>query len=304
MKTKYIPKLILFFLVFSTISCGCNQKPIDRTHESDSLRLTVTVDENAEFQNFAKEDLGGNFDGDFSYYQLSDVSIQVDGENLPLEDAIRNGHVSVETLIAQAMKDARLGTCVFNHNTTLGLTSFCYSYPEGYDLVICYDVFIASDGTEFLYNRFYVTKLGEGKNISPGFAHKNDDGTYTSYNYEDWNLTFSVKDVTTTSLVLEYCQGEHSMQTGELSLQHFLIDTEDHAISPPEAIQDMQNIAKIESKGCGQIPLDWAELYGPLSPGDYQLVVYIYDQFDKENTHPLLQNYINGQYYWIDFSIS
>ena len=51
----------------------------------DDLRLTVTVDEEA-YTEFSKEDLGGNFD-ELTYFELSDVSIQIGRNTMKLEDA-------------------------------------------------------------------------------------------------------------------------------------------------------------------------------------------------------------------------
>ncbi len=300
---KYI-RFFALLLIASLLLLGCTQEPAAQVPDDTSLHLTVTVDRDADFRDFSEEEeLGGNFEGSFGYSGLTSVSICIDGEDMPLENAIRDGYVTVEKLIAQAREDARNLKCFEHHDTTLGLTTFWYRYPDEYDIMVRHDVFVASDGAEFLYNTFYVTYPGGGDNISPGFGHFNEDGTHTSYKYEDWNLSFSVKEATTTSLVLDFSQGGRSMQTGTLVLEHFYIVSKDHKLTIPEDLDHKQNLAALEKNRQGRVTLDWTDLYGSLAPGDYELVLYVHDYFDEDAIHPLLQNFTNGQYYRVEFTI-
>ena len=72
-------------------------------------RPVISAKRSQEDTTIPAEYFSGNYSEDICYYGLCDVSIQMDGETLKLEDAIRDGCITVEELTAYARIDAREG---------------------------------------------------------------------------------------------------------------------------------------------------------------------------------------------------
>ena len=56
-------------------------------------------------------------------------------------------------------------------------------------------------------------------------------------------------------------------------------------------------------EGAAEIQLDWADIYGELPSGEYEIWLYIQDIFDESQVHPLMQDYHDMQIYPVEFSI-
>ena len=52
-----------------------------------------------------------------------------------------------------------------------------------------------------------------------------------------------------------------------------------------------------------EIPIKWAEEFGSLPSGDYQILFYVLDIFDDASVHPLMEDYHIRQAYSIAFTI-
>ena len=264
------------------------------------IELSVTVDEEAGFREITEEELGGNFPG-ITYLNLSEVTVDIRGKAVPLEDAIRDGLVTVEQIIAQAKEDVRSRKCVLKYNTDLGLTEFIYCYRDQYDLKVRYDIFECSDGKQYLLNDFFVTAPGRAKNLSVGYVVY-ENGEYNKLKYEDWGLEFSVVEVTPTGMTLSYNQ-EGGVMTGDLSLNWFHIYQDNNMVK--EKAEQTSEPIPIETNTTGtELTLNWEDLCGELPAGDYTLYLYIYDNFIPSEVHPLIQNYCDNQYFPVDFSVS
>ena len=268
------------------------------------LRLTVTVDEEASFKEFTEENLGGNFNK-LTYFELSDVSIQIGRKTMKLEEAVRDGLVSVEQVVAQAKEDARNNECFMKYDNILGLSTFRYVYPNQYDIRVIYDVFECSDGTQYHLNDFMITAPGRSANLSPNLraVEVRDNGEEMNLLYEDWGLEFTVAEVSPTSIILNYTQSG-GMVTGDLSMKWIHIFDADHYMLEEKTEWSLDPIPMQLNTSTGALTLNWEQMYGELPPGDYTLYLYIYDTYNESDVHPLIQNYCDGQYFPIVFTIS
>lgn len=262
-------------------------------------RLVVTEDDDVGFRKITAEELNNNSDS-ISYLDIAEISITIDGKTILLEDAIRNGFVTVEKLIAQAQEDVRNKICVLKYDTTLGASEFVYSYKNQYDLMVRYDIFECSDGKQYLLKDFIITPYGKSKNVNLGFTYIGKDGNEISLKYEDWGLTFTDTIASPSGILVNYSQ-QGGMAVGDLSVKWFHIYNaqgmmDENLELPLEPIPIRKNAADSFS-------LTWESVLGTLPSGEYTLLLYVYDTFDETKIHPLIQKYCYGQYYTIPFSI-
>ena len=101
--------------------------------EAEAARPQIFVensDSDTEFHEFTAEELGIAFDGKVSYSGLSQVNIQIGDTVMPLEDALKNGEITVEALIADIRLDAEDKVCRERTASKLGLSRFIYQYRD------------------------------------------------------------------------------------------------------------------------------------------------------------------------------
>lgn len=85
------------------------------------LKLSLQKDEeNAQL--FSSEELGGNFNRGLLYRRVKDVAIEIDGEEIPLEEALAQGKIAEEALWYYGQQDARNGFCQESWGSRLGLS--------------------------------------------------------------------------------------------------------------------------------------------------------------------------------------
>lgn len=109
---------------------------------------------------FSPEELGEDNTYVVTYYNIEEVNITVAGRTMPLEDALRQGLVSVDALMAQAREDSRGEDplCREIQRTAYGVTTFVYRYSN-YELFLTRDGHKNSDGEIHLLESFAVTDL-------------------------------------------------------------------------------------------------------------------------------------------------
>lgn len=259
------------------------------------LRIDLIVDEDAQFTNIMPEQLGGNFDNKITYLDVRNVSIEIDGTSYHLEDAIRDGHISVEKIFAYARLDARNGFCIEKTRTHNGLTHFVYQYPQ-FDLQLTYDVYVTPDGKEHLINELYVCKNAYSLSTS-----------YKPLDLEDWGVHFTVLDATPNALTLE-CNQSGGQQIGDLVIEYYYIENSETgiAVSPLKRITNTESYqpkSAIPRNAISVITIDWTDIYGDLPEGSYLMRLRIVDKFTPEQVHPLMQDFYDLQGYDIPFII-
>lgn len=265
------------------------------------LHIDAIANENAGFTTIKPEQLGGNFDEDILYVDLTDVNIAVDGVIYPLENAIRDGLISVEEIFAYARIDARNGICTETYTSEHGLAYFTYRYPE-FDLRMTYDVYETPDGKTHLINDMGIYKVGS--NITSSYF---DDETGKRIDREDWGLTFEVEEATSTSVTLN-CTQSGGQHIGDLVTNFFWLYTEDYQniVSKLPGIENadqFQPKITIEQDAVSQFTIDWTDTYGSIPSGEYIMRLHIDDVFEESQVHPLMDDFFDIQYYDFSFTI-
>ena len=102
---------------------------------------------------------------EISYHFVENVTVEVQGKRMKLEEAISQGMLTVEEILAEVRRDVCAGICQETTQTKNGLTQFTYCYPE-MNLVFCNDVLEAPNGKEYLIRLFQVAAPGEPVQMS------------------------------------------------------------------------------------------------------------------------------------------
>ena len=116
--------------------------------------LQFSIEDN--YQVIGPSKVDNRYSGKIVYDGVSNVCVTIDGETIPLEQAVKEEKCSVEELIAYAQVDARKGLCTEGECTYNGLTKFTYTYPD-YMLITIHDVYETPNGTNYTINYFTVT---------------------------------------------------------------------------------------------------------------------------------------------------
>lgn len=274
--------------------------PVVHLVDNRRLRLDLEVDEHA-YADFTPEQLGGNIEANLTYLNVSNVSIDVDGKCLNLEDAIRDEIISVDEIVAYARLDHRNGFCKEETQTDHSLTSFIYRYPK-FDLRVVYDIYKSPDGTEHLIKDFEI--CDNAYNFTTFYS--NDDGT--SLNEEDWGLILESVAATSTSVTLR-CTQSGGQQIGELVTGIYWLSTDGESVpyvpelrGVPRAEQNEPHIT-IPRNSVSEVTIDWTEIYGELPRGTYTMELRIRDVFDIAQVHPLMEDFQTAKVYVIEIKI-
>lgn len=269
------------------------------------LLISVETDTDMDFLTISSEQLGGNYNHDITYHQLSNVSVDIGGIPCKLEDAIRDDLITVEEMIAYARIDARNGLCKETHSSKNGLSRFVYTYSD-FEIEVTYDIYETPDGKQHLIQDIGFYPPHGSKNVSHSYI---DDSSPYGYSIarEDWGIDFEITDVAKTGLILAYSQSG-GQQIGQLSLQYYTVYSEDGLVPELDSADDTpvlerQPVADIQMDSTGEIMLNWGDLYGELPAGEYALHLYLYDIYDDSQVHPLMQNFTDNQRYTLTFVV-
>lgn len=293
--------LIPLFLVLSILFCSCSEESTSKvtlaeTKPEQRLHITARYQKGPEgYASFTSEELGGNLGDSLEYMGLTDVTITIEGSAYPLEEAIKNGLISVEEIFAFARLDARNGFCNETHKTKNGLTHFTYHY-EGIDLCLVYDVYETPNGQTHLINDIGV--YHDGAKVYHMYT---DDKTGERLDYEDWGLNFTVSDVSPTGVTI-LCQQSGGQQIGELYIDYvwWLSEVTEKSLTADD--QPSPEIP-LAMEGESSLSFDWSEKYGTLPSGNYELILCVNDHFDEAQVHPLMKDFQQRQYYSIELTI-
>ncbi len=138
-------KKLTFLMLALCLLAGCGLGPAEKTGQH--LPVTVVKDSDDKISNyyFTTADLNGNYEGNLYYTFLEEVNIEINGKRYPLEEAIQNGYITVEQLVALAQADAREGLCRETSLTENGLTQFTYIYQDNFKLESINDILETPD---------------------------------------------------------------------------------------------------------------------------------------------------------------
>lgn len=234
---------------------------------------------------------------EISYDLVENVTVEVQGERMPLEEAVSGGKITVDEILADVRRDAATGICQESTQTVNGLTRFEYAYPEMELWSIC-DVLETPDGAQPLIRSFTVRAPGHPDSLSTHFFDMS-----TPYHYEidreDWGLEFRVRSATPEGITLEISQ-EGGQQFGQLMATKYSLDASGWQ---PLGDADLTPGWAVKMGGDSQLTIDWAQTIGRLESGDYCLRLHIEDDYDSSDVHPLARNFWDWQSYYIEFQI-
>lgn len=234
---------------------------------------------------------------EISYDLVENVTVEVQGERMPLEEAVSGGKITVDEILADVRRDAAAGICQESTQTVNGLTRFEYAYPEMELWSIC-DVLETPDGAQPLIRSFTVRAPGHPDSLSTHFFDMS-----TPYHYEidreDWGLEFRVRSATPEGITLEISQ-EGGQQFGQLMATKYSLDASGWQ---PLGDADLTPGWAVKMGGDSQLTIDWAQTIGRLESGDYCLRLHIEDDYDSSDVHPLARNFWDWQSYYIEFQI-
>lgn len=242
----------------------------------------------------------GNYDK-VKYLGISDITIDMDGTTRKLADALQDGSVTVDQLIADARQDAVLGFCREGVTSKNGLAEFTYYYGD-YRLHYVYDVYETPDGRKHLIKDFTIYNSYSAP-VNFGY-HYDEDGNLIDY--EDWGLTFKVSKADSTALTV-VCTQSGGQQFGTLQLNQMYLRRKNPDTLEWEWVDDSYTYdcggPDLTMGGTTELTLDLTETCGPLSAGDYSLVMKFLDCYNPEDVPSLMRNYYDKQWYTVEFTI-
>lgn len=241
------------------------------------LRLTAEEEDGAEFTRIFPAQTGSSFKTRVHYVDVTDVRIKVDGKVWYLKNALEEGAVSLEEMAYAAKLDAQNGFCQAYARARDGVAFVGYRYPE-YDLRFL-------DGAENTYNAeqdpthelYILPNPYELRYIA-------------DYAREDWGLSFETVEADETSVTFDCTQRD-----GE---QLSMLIADFYYISPAQGEEELPRKPGTDSTSVFQpkpelnrdtvtrVTLDWSDIYGPLSAGDYRMRLMVSDVYQPngENT--------------------
>lgn len=263
---------------------------------NQSLRMEAEAEDGAEHTAIFPAGSGSDCRTELHYVDVCDVRVEVDGTVYYLEDAMREERISLEQIYAYSRIDARFGSCETFTKVRNGLTFLVFRYPE-YELRFTYDYDSLPDGEHRLVNELYISKNRYDVNSGDNRVVQ-----------EDWGVTFEVREVNSSSITLR-CTQSGGQQLGELVVDLFFIDSVREEASLPRLdgdtdIDAYQPRTIISRDAVSEITLDWTEIYGELSPGDYLMSLRVKDAYDPADTHPVMSKFESRQSYTIAFAVS
>ena len=235
---------------------------------------------------------------DIRYSGLTDVLIEIGGEQRKLEDALRDGAITEEEIFCYARMDASAGFCEERCVSRHGLSHFTYHYPEC-SLRIIYDIYETPDGKQHLISDLFLYPP-DTHNMGPytNFFYK---GTNQRLDREDWGLTLEVTEVQATGATVT-CTQSGGQQIGQLDISAFMIGSAESGewllLPTLDFSGEMPGCDQaVRMEGSFRFRLDWSEAYGELPSGEYDIVFLVHDRFDETQVHPLMEDYTDSQTY-------
>ncbi len=250
----------------------------------------------------------GNYKG-VTCYGIENVTIKIDGISMNLEDALMEGYISVDEIIAYAHQDASLGLCNEVAKSKNGLTEFTYYYQE-FRLRYIYDLYETPDGRAHLVTGCLIYGIG----FDPHFLPEIDDETGKRIDYEDWGLLFEVSKLEPDVITVK-CSQSGGQQMGALIVEDSILYKKNPNTLDLELVQLLTEEWSesvywkstpnrfLTMDGTKELVFDFSQLYGQLCTGDYVLHLQILDLYNEDDVHTLMRNYYDEQWYEITFTI-
>ena len=150
-------------------------------------------------------------------HHLDDTKILVDGTDMLLQEAVEQGRITPEEIATYARLDALGGYCDMTAESIRGLTTFYYVYQNQFKVRVVDDIYETPDGKQHHIQTVDIY-AASAKMGNTTVTYHGDDGY--PIDRENWGLTFTVKDVTSTGMTLVIDQSG-GQQVGELEIGGF-----------------------------------------------------------------------------------
>lgn len=308
---KAIGILLVCLLVLSAFFLGRSLGSAETAAEDGlskrNLRLSATTDRNEPDKVIPLAQ--GNFP-EAHYWSVKDVTVQLDGTRMPLEDALCEGLVTVDDVIASAREDAAVGRCKESSQSKNGLAVFRYHYPA-FNLQSLYDIYETPDGRRHRITDFSLYGIGR----DPGYSIGWEEETGDPIDYEDWGLTFTVTQLSPSGVTLE-CAQSGGQQFGRLNVAGLMLsrknpDTQDWERMEPLDASIGADIYKAYSEitpkpeddlamgGTKELTYDLEAMFGRLTAGEYEISLKIVDCYNEADVPPLSRNFYDIQWYTV-----
>lgn len=267
---------------------------------TNSRQLNISAVRQSSHTSFSAEEMGENFTGKLSYYGVTNVTIDINGETIPLENALKNRQITSEELFHLARTDAANGFCTEFITSHLGLSRFFYSYPK-FEVMLTYDVFETASGEQKLVNEVAVCSWNYHKKVEEDHMKSTITSPSSIYR-EDWGLKFKVTNATPTQIEFTSIQSA-GHQLGELHIISYTVQTKEG--KPINSNSDFSEFTPlvISSNSNSRHTITWSPQYSTLPSGTYELTLVIQDNYEVTQVHPLNKNFTDLQTYIINFEI-
>lgn len=217
------------------------------------------------------------------YDRVKDVLVTVQDQQMDLLRAMEEKQVTVEDIYSQALADAACGRCTQTLvGSTHGLTHYNFAYP-GYCLRLIYDVLEAPDGENYWIG--YVGIYHSGASVAPFTDLYDQDGK--RLDGENWGLSFEVVQASATGATVEVSHS-NGQQIGDLQVNSYTLSRMDGTGINGVAADVTYQIPLEETSA---FQLNWEQSIGTLESGEYQLTLWVWDVFDAEQVHPLMDDF-------------
>lgn len=284
-------KKLVSILLMGLLLTGCAGKA-SQTADPQRLHLSV-VPEQGSSTSFELPCAMENTYGGISFLDLKEVTVQLPGGEMPLEEALNGGEISLWEISAYAQLDAQNGVCQVSYSSENGLAQYVYTYPE-YQLYLVNDLYERPNGTTVAMQQLCVAAPSQGERDVDGFYV---DEAGNSLDREDWGLKWTVLEATATGVKLQ-CSQQGGQQLGHLAVSGCWLESE-NAERPKPIAQEIP----LTMGGSTELTLDWTEPLGALAPGAYRLHLTVEDFYDPAAVHPLMRNYCDVQGYDLDITV-
>lgn len=295
--------VLLLLLALFTVGCASEKPEAEATPDS-RLKLILEASDEPFYTHISADELGAAYDNEILYHFISKVSIQIDGEYVDLVEAIRDGMVTPEEIVAYAKIDARNGQCEMQYQSEVGYAHYSYIYEE-FELVTSYDIFEAPDGLAYHIESLTLGLPGYTESASFGHPTLMVDGEWQDLGRENWGIEFVPGEASSSGLTLQYTQsgGQH---IGALHVfDYSLWDIVENDWNLRETRQDnfshaFESILLLQD-GSFEMFLDWSDRYDDLPPGEYGLIIWVRDVFNGQ--HEFMKDYTYEQMYTVVFKV-
>lgn len=294
--------------------CGCTDSHVpadasvsDTTTDATAgalLKLSATKDPDSGYTHIPNDRCGGYFRSGLTYMYVTDVSIEIGGEAMKLEDALQEGSIYPEEIFCLARMDARNGFCEEVYESSNGLTHFSYHYPD-FSLRLIYDVYETPDSEQHLICDLcvYITDLGNAGFVLSPYTKFPSEEQVGYLDYEDWGITLESEEASGNGITI-HCTQTAGQQIGQLQISWYELAKADGFVEKLDGSKESPSyVLPLNMNGDTSFTIDWTETFGALPSGTYQLILYIEDIYEDAEVHPLLKNYHDLQLYEMWFTV-